>query len=76
MIPMLGSVLGGGGGGMSLDMGSEAKSEGFSNAENVFQTGAFSVGGNAGGGGMNDWMPVIVMVAALVAIGIVGRTFK
>lgn len=73
MLPMLGAL--GGGGGMSLDMGSEAKSEGFSSAENVFATGSFSLRGDAGGG-MNEWMPVILVVAALVAIGFVGRTFK
>lgn len=75
MVP-LASMMGGG---MSLDMGSSGFADGTSNAHSVFNTGAFAVGGgNAAsgeGGSLQTWMPVILVVAAIVALGIVGRRF-
>ncbi|MDO8840423.1 MAG: hypothetical protein Q7V31_16035 [Parvibaculum sp.] len=67
------------GGGMSLDMGSSGFADGASNAHSNFNTGAFAVGGGNAASGeasvLQSWMPVILIVAAIVALGIVGRRF-
>lgn len=74
MLPMLGAAgsMMGGGGGMSLDMGSNAESEGYASAHSVFSTGSFSVRGNAAGSSI-DWMALALVGAALVGLAIIVR---